>query len=78
MEGTVESGSVLGSIGGAEACQHEVDEKSLPEWDPRLGKVYRCTMCGARVFRQAMYHPAVGKRVHMSKKERRRRGRIDG
>ena len=54
-------------------CDHVVDDKQLPEWDPHVGKIWRCEKCGAKVFKQSFYSPPVGERIHMSKKERRRK-----
>jgi hypothetical protein len=64
VEGTVEGGKPAG-------CQHEFDEKELPRITG-VGKVYTCIKCGAKVMQQKFWTPAVGKKVHRSKKERRR------
>jgi hypothetical protein len=86
VEGIVEDaiGSVRGVVGGGFAgvtgvvdgavggCRHEVDEDSFPGWDPKLGKVWVCRLCGEKVFKRALYNPLPGKKVRMSKKERRR------
>lgn len=73
MEGTVVSKSIINGVTSDSVCQHEIDEKSLPEWDKRVGKVYKCVKCGAKVYKEQVHIPKPGERVHASKKERRRR-----
>ena len=79
MEGTVESGNGLsqGLNASMDICKHEIDEKALPEWKPSLGKVWTCIKCGAKVHKEKPYYAVPGKRVHMSKKQRRRERRSD-
>ena len=74
-EGTVVSTPLLSGVVSDNVCQHEIDEKSLPEWDKRVGKVYKCVKCGAKVFKEVRHVPKPGERIHLSKKERRRRKR---
>jgi len=62
----------------AEACQHEIDEKELPKWDKRIGKLWHCKKCGALVYKNNRYIPMPGERIHLSKKERRRRKLSNG
>jgi hypothetical protein len=57
---------------GLGSCKHEVDPEAFPEWVPKLGKVWTCTLCGARVYNTVLSSKPLGKRVHVSKKERRR------
>lgn len=73
VEGTVVSKPIVGNVVSSEVCQHEIDEKALPEWDKKVGKVYRCAKCGAKVFKEQKYVPVPGERIHLSKKERKRR-----
>jgi len=64
------SGTGMESVSG---CQHEIDEKQLPEWDKHIGRVWTCTKCGMKVCKDSQYYPMPGERIHRSKKERRRR-----
>jgi hypothetical protein len=57
---------------GMGSCKHEVDTGAFPEWVPKLGKVWICKLCGARVHSTVPSAPPLGKRVRISKKERRR------
>ena len=54
-------------------CEHEIDESQFPEWDKRIGKIWVCKKCGAKVHKDNRYIPMPGERIHMKKKERRRR-----
>ena len=60
-------------VSASDKCDHVIDEKVLPEWNKRVGKVYKCTLCGSKVFKEKFHNPMPGKRIHLSKKERRRR-----
>jgi hypothetical protein len=78
VEGKVDSNfdglpSPFSSVGLEFGCKHEVDEGAFPDWDPRHGKVWVCKFCGAKVYKNVKYIPPVGKKLHISKKERRRR-----
>jgi hypothetical protein len=78
VEGKVESGfgglpSSFSGLGLEIGCRHEVDEGAFPDWDPRHGKVYVCKFCGEKIFKPSLHTPPVGKKLHISKKERRRR-----
>jgi hypothetical protein len=80
MEGQVSDKGMLpmGSVVKvSEGCRHEIDLEKVPKWDPRLGKLYTCKLCGAEVFRQDLWRPPVGEKLHLSKKDRRRR-RLQG
>jgi hypothetical protein len=55
-----------------DVCNHEIDKSTMPIWDPRVGKLWVCKKCGVRVYEAKMHHAAVGKKVHMSKKDRLR------
>ena len=57
----------------SEPCRHEIDEEKLPKWSKRHGCIYKCVKCGANVYREIQHKPKPGKRVRVSKKERRRK-----
>jgi hypothetical protein len=65
-----------GRFAGSNGCRHEVDLDSLPKWNSKLGKVWVCKLCGADVFKRVPYTP-LGKKVHASKKERRRQKALE-
>jgi DNA-directed RNA polymerase subunit RPC12/RpoP len=58
---------------GINPCSHEIDDKQIPEWNPHTGKVYTCIKCGAKVVKDIFWKSAEGKKLHLSKKNRRRR-----
>ena len=59
-------------MGSDQTCEHAIDPKALPEWNKRIGNIYKCTKCGAKVFKEKFHVPKPGERVRRSKKERRR------
>jgi hypothetical protein len=61
-----------GTVSGVVPCEHEVDEKEFPEWNPKFGKLYTCIKCGEKVAKVSYWKPYPGGRVHRSKKERRK------
>ena len=60
-----------------EVCQHEIDESIFPTWNKREGPVYVCKKCKQKIYKASMYVPKPGERIHMSKKERRRKRKED-
>jgi hypothetical protein len=60
------------------SCKHEVDPAELPKWKPGVGKIYTCRLCGAKIFKEALYIPPAGEKLHLSKKERRKRRKLNG
>jgi hypothetical protein len=79
VEGKVDSGfgEAIGSgrnfvsMSGGD-CKHEVDTDAVPDWSPRTGKLWVCKLCGKKVYREVHPAPPLGKKLHVSKKERRR------
>jgi hypothetical protein len=76
VEGKVSIANWTGKVEG-ESCHHEVDTNALPEWTPRVGKIWRCKLCGAKVYNTVVAGHQLGKRVRVSKKERRRQKALD-
>jgi hypothetical protein len=58
-------------------CRHEIDPDSFLGWNPTVGKMYKCKLCGEKVYGVKLYNPPVGKKERLSKKERRRRKALD-
>jgi hypothetical protein len=68
----------VGGLPGKGSCSHVVDPDAFPGWDPRVGKVFVCKLCGEKVYDLRQHVPPMGKRVRMSKKERRRQKALQG
>ena len=64
-------GALAGTGMVHEPCKHEFDESKTPGWDKRLGKIFTCTKCGAKLFSGIKPVPH-GSRVRCSKKDRKR------
>lgn len=63
VEGVVSDKSV--------GCVHEIDKDALPDFDPSVGKIFRCVKCGERLYKPVYHRSMPGDRVRKSKKERR-------
>jgi DNA-directed RNA polymerase subunit RPC12/RpoP len=61
------------SLLGSKFCRHEIDREGIPSWDSKVGRVYRCVRCGAEIFKVVYWNPLPGEKLHLSKKERRKR-----
>jgi hypothetical protein len=68
-------GRVVGPEGSF--CKHEVDVDAFPGWDAKLGKIFTCKLCGAKVYNTVLASQPLGKRVRVSKKERRRQKALE-
>jgi hypothetical protein len=60
-----------------ELCRHEIDPKEFPKWKPGVGKIFTCKLCGAKVVNYSFWVPPSGERLHLSKKERRKRRKLN-
>jgi hypothetical protein len=54
------------------SCKHEIDPDVFPEWKPQVGRIFVCKLCGMKIVERRQHVPPMGKKVRVSKKERRR------
>jgi hypothetical protein len=78
VEGKISPVDGWGRVVGTEGafCEHEVDTNAFPEWSPKFGKIWRCKLCGAKVYNSLLASKPLGERVRISKKDRKRQRAI--